>query len=260
MPETTIFRAERPSYDEFRRACLDPGRPALITGAMDQWPAMQRWSFDHVGEVLGARTITPVVLDAGNFHIDVKAGVRVAEMDFATYVRHLEGSDAPPYYLRLPLEGPDAPPFEGYEVPVYCKRRIFMKKNLWVGGAGVASDLHYDMTHNVVAQVVGRRRVLLFGPEQTEDLHPFPRRTLNWHHSQVHVEAPDHARFPRYKNARPIEVELSRGEMLFIPQGFWHRFETLERAIAVNFFWLTLRLAPAMALARLAWVANGVRT
>jgi len=260
MRAAPIERVDRPSYDDFRRHYLEPRRPVVITSAMDHWPAMRRWSFDHVGKALAGRKVSPVILDKGNFHIDVEAGVRVAEMDFPAYVRHIEGTDAPPYYLRLPLEGPFATLFADYEVPIYCKRRIHMKKNLWVGGNGAASDLHYDMTHNLVAQVMGRRRVLLFGPEQTPDLHPFPWRTLNFHHSQVHVEAPDHARFPRYRRARPIELELGRGEMLFIPQGFWHRFETLERAIAVNFFWLTLRLAPAMALARLAWVASGVRT
>lgn len=260
MSPTTIDRVERPSYEDFRRHYLRPGRPVLITGAMEAWPAMRKWSFEHVGRVLGRRTITPVVLHDGNFHIDLHDGVRVESMDFPTYLSHLEGTDAPPYYLRLPLEGADARLFDDYEVPVYARRRIFMKKNFWVGGKGASSDLHYDMTHNVVAQVVGRRRVLLFGPDQTADLHPFPRRTLNWHHSQVHVEAPDHARFPRYARARPIEFEIQRGEMLFIPQAWWHRFETLERAIAVNFFWLTLRLAPALAAARLAWIASGVRT
>jgi lysine-specific demethylase 8 len=260
MPEATIERVERPSYDAFRRRFLSPGRPALITGAMDAWPAMRTWSFAHVAKVLEGRKIAPVVLQGGNFHIDLHDGVRVEEMDFATYQRRIEGTDAPPYYLRLPLEGEHERLFADFEEPVYCRRRIFLKKNLWVGGKGASSDLHYDMTHNVVAQIQGRRRVLLFGPEQTADLHPFPLRTLNWHHSQVHVEAPDHGRFPRYQRAQPIDFEIGPGEMLFIPKGWWHRFETLSPAIAVNFFWLTLGLAPALAVARLAWVASGVRT
>lgn len=257
---TAIERTFRPSYAAFRRHYLRPRRPVVIAGAMDEWPAMPLWSFDYVARVLGSQVVTPVVLANGHFRIDLREGVRVEPMDFATYARHLEGTDAPPYYLRLALD-------HGYErlrrdhaVPVYCKRRVLLKRNLWVGGKGACSDLHYDMTHNLVAQVVGRRRVLLFGPEQTGDLYPFPRRTLNWHHSQVHVGAPDIDRFPRYGRARPMEVELSRGEMLFIPQGWWHHFESVERAIAVNFFWLTPRLLPAMALARLAWVASGVRT
>jgi hypothetical protein len=35
---------------------------------------------------------------------------------------------------------------------------------------------------------------------------------------------------------------------------------TLENAIALNFLWLTKRLAPATVLARAAWVLRGIRT
>ena len=69
MSEAPIERVNRPSYADFRRHYLEPNKPALITSAMDSWPAMQRWSFDHVGEVLAGRKITPVVLDKGNFHM-----------------------------------------------------------------------------------------------------------------------------------------------------------------------------------------------
>lgn len=257
----TIDRVERPSYDDFRRHYLSPKRPALITGAMGDWPAMQSWDFERIGEKLGDRQITPVILDGGNFHIDLQEGVRVEAMDFRTYAGHLAREGTPPYYLRLPLEGPiDALFRDDYRDPVYCSKRIFLKKNLWVGARGASSDLHYDMTHNVVAQVRGRRSVLLFAPEETPNLHPFPLRTLNWHHSQVWVEAPDLQRFPRFARARAIELHIEAGEMLFIPQGWWHRFSTLESSIAVNFFWLTKRLAPAMAVARAAWVLSRVRT
>lgn len=255
-----LERVVRPTWETFRRRFLEPSVPVVLTGVMDPWPAMSKWTFEYVGARLAGRTIAPVILEKGRFRIDLKTGVGVKEMDFATYANHLENTDAPPYYLRLPLEGEAAHLFDDYEEPAYCQRRIFSKKNLWVGGKGASSDLHYDMTHNLVAQVLGRRRVLLFPPDQTRLVYPFPRRTLNWHHSQVHVDAPDLQRFPRYREAQPIELELQRGEMLFIPQGWWHHFESLERAIAVNFFWLTVRLAPAMALSRLAWVANGIRT
>jgi hypothetical protein len=251
---------ERPSYREFAKHYLRARKPVLITGGMDDWSAMRTWSFESIGARLGNRMIRPVVMDRGNFRIDLHAGVRVESMTFPAYAERIANTDAPPYYLRLPLEGEYDELFTDYEIPVYCRRRIFLKRNLWVGGRGASSDLHYDMTHNVVAQVTGHRRVLLFGPEQSDALHPFPLRTLNWHHSQVHVDAPDLARFPRYRDARPIELEIKRGEMLFLPQGFWHRFETLEPSIAVNFFWLTLGLAPRMALSRLAWVASGIRT
>src|ERR1700741_4527998 len=100
----------------------------------------------------------------------------------------------------------------------------------------MTTGLHFDMTHNLVGQVTGRRRVTLFAPSETPYLYPYPLRTLNWHHSRVNLDAPDLDRFPSFPRARASEVELDRGDMLFIPKGWWHRFKTVEDAIALNFF------------------------
>lgn len=259
MSGGAVERVDRPTYERFAGDFLQAGVPVVVTGMMDAWPALHRWTFEHLRQVLGTRTLTPVVLSSGHFHIDAE-GVRVEAMDFARYLEALAGADAPPFYLRHPLTAADAALEADFETPEYCRKRLVLKRNLWIGARGTASDLHYDMTHNVVAQVTGHRRVVLFAPEDTQNLYPYPPRTLNWHHSQVRLEALDLARFPRFARARPFETELVRGEMLFIPQGFWHRFETLAASIAVNFFWLTKRHVPAMALARLLWTARGIKT
>ncbi len=255
-----IERIERPSYEEFRDRHLGPRVPVLMTGALGDWPAMQRWSFEHVGRAIGDRRIHPVIARDGRWAVDLREGMRTEEMDFSTYRAEMEDGDVR-HYLRLPLEGPfDGLLAEDYETPIYCRKRIFMRKNLWVGSAGVSSGLHYDMMHNVVGQIVGRRRVVLFAPQERRHLYPYPLRTLSWHHSPVRVEAPDLDRYPAFAKAQRIEVEIERGELLFIPKGWWHHFATVENAIAINFFWLTKRLAATLALARAAWVLGGVRT
>src|SRR5215472_11166312 len=100
-----LERIERPSYLDFRRHFLCRGKPVVITGAFDDWPAMQRWTLDYIEQAVGNRRIAPVITANGTFHLDLRDGVRVEEMDFPAYRAHIEGQDAPPYYLRLPLEG-----------------------------------------------------------------------------------------------------------------------------------------------------------
>ncbi|MCB9507935.1 MAG: cupin-like domain-containing protein [Myxococcales bacterium] len=257
----TIARVSRPSYRDFARRFLRPSVPCLITDYATQWRAARRWDVDTIGAAIGDRRIAPVKMDRGNFHIDLTQGVAVEPMGYDAYLDAVADTDEPGYYLRLALEGEFADLLaDDYEVPEYCRRRLVLKKNLWIGARGASSDLHYDMTHNVVAQIRGRRRVVLFAPSDTPNLYPYPLRTLSWHHSQVRVEAPDHERFPRLRDAQPYETFIEAGEMLFIPQGWWHRFETLEPAIALNFFWLTPRLLPRAAASRAIWVAQGLRT
>src|SRR5215203_5305305 len=123
----TIDRIERPSYEQFRDHYLEARMPVLVAGALDAWPAMQRWDLAHIGRAIGSRRISPVIAHMGRWAVDVRAGMRTAEMDFSTYRAEIESGDVS-HYLRLPLEGS----FEDlladeYETPVYCRKRIFMK-------------------------------------------------------------------------------------------------------------------------------------
>ena len=75
----------------------------------------------------------------------------------------------------------------------------------------------------------------------------------------------NHPRFQVPEADRParmggllMEPLLKPGDVLFIPRGWWHHFETLEPSIAVNFFWLTPRLVPALAASRALWMLKQV--
>lgn len=45
---------------------------------------------------------------------------------------------------------------------------------LWMGGAGVTASTHFDRSHNFFAQVVGRKRFLLWAPWQWGGLYVYP--------------------------------------------------------------------------------------
>ncbi|MFO0629459.1 MAG: cupin-like domain-containing protein [Polyangiales bacterium] len=243
----------------FRRRCAAADRPARLVGAIEAWPA-RRWSDDAIAARLGDRAVSPVVLRAGRFEVDLDEGVRVQPMRLPEYLAHLAAPGAPPYYLRLPLDGDLRALAAEAPLTSYCAGAVAKRVSLWVGAAGTASDVHFDMTHNLVAQLVGRRRVTLFAPDEAPRLYPHPVRSLNWHHSRVRLDAPDLARFPRFRDARRVTVALEPGMVLFIPRGWWHHFESLETSVAVNCFWVTPRHVPAMALARAAWTLAAIRT
>src|SRR5690242_10646587 len=99
-----IDRIARPSYEEFRDRYLEPRVPVLITGALDHWPAMSRWTFAHIGGAIGDRRIHPVIARNGRWAVDLREGMRTEETDFATYRTEMERGDTR-HYLRLPLDG-----------------------------------------------------------------------------------------------------------------------------------------------------------
>ena len=75
-----------------------------------------------------------------------------------------------------------------------------------------------------IAQVAhGTKRLQLFPPSDMEFMYPFP--SPKYHSSAVApFTAPTNAppEFEHYKNARPIDISLKQGEMLYLPAYWYH--------------------------------------
>jgi hypoxia-inducible factor 1-alpha inhibitor (HIF hydroxylase) len=98
---------------------------------------------------------------------------------------------------------------------------------LLVGQRGNTTPAHYDEQQNLFAQLHGKKRVVLFSPADFRCLYPFPLHHPCDRQAQVDLYAPDMQRFPRFTAARPLEAVLEPGEVLYIPQYWWHHIENL---------------------------------
>lgn len=111
---------------------------------------------------------------------------------------------------------------------------------LWVGNEGIVSA-HYDGADNLACVVAGRRRFVLFPPEQTGNLYPGP---LNFTPagaptSMVDLHAPDFDRYPNYQTAlnNAFAAELGPGDAIFIPMLWWHHVDSLAKVNALMNYW-----------------------
>ena len=108
---------------------------------------------------------------------------------------------------------------------------------LLVGERGNTTPAHYDEQQNIFAQLDGTKRCVLFSPDDFRCLYPFPLHHPCDRQSQVDLYAPDLARFPRFAEARPFEAVLEPGELLYIPQYWWHHIENLtDECVSLNFW------------------------
>ena len=86
--------------------------------------------------------------------------------------------------------------------------------------------------------VVGIATAGLFTPGDFVSLYPFPVHHPNDRQSQVDFGAVDEARFPRFCDARPVEAVLAPGDVLYIPQYWWHHIENLDdECVSLNFWY-----------------------
>ncbi|XP_071802944.1 hypoxia-inducible factor 1-alpha inhibitor-like [Asterias amurensis] len=120
--------------------------------------------------------------------------------------------------------------------------RIFNQPTmqLWVGTKGNVTPLHYDRNHGLLAQIVGRKELILFSHEDTPNLYPHVSYSERAHTSRVDlrkVYAEEDKRFPRLKNAQPYTCTLQPGELLYMPPFWWHDVTSLDDCVSVTLPW-----------------------
>ena len=113
--------------------------------------------------------------------------------------------------------------------------------NLWIGSAAIVAP-HYDLWENIACVAVGRRRFILFPPEQLPNLYvgPLDNTPAGTPVSMVPLVDPDLDRYPRYREALAAAqvAELGPGDALYIPYMWWHGVLALEPFnILVNYWW-----------------------
>ncbi|CAM9866317.1 unnamed protein product, partial [Sphacelaria rigidula] len=107
---------------------------------------------------------------------------------------------------------------------------------VWLGTGGCHTPLHFDTYGvNLVAQLHGKKRWLLYPPDDTANLYPtrVPYEESSVF-SKVDARVPDLDRFPRVAAARPLSVTLERGDVLYVPKHWWHFVESEDMSLSVN--------------------------
>ncbi len=214
-----------PSREAFDERFVRTGTPAVIEGAIDDWPAHARWTEDY----LRAFAEYPVVLGDGTR---------------TTFGGFLDALDRPAAYMSL---DPFALPalLADLAAPRLIDREKIVRSIVWLGSTS-RLGLHYDEADNLHCVVRGRKTFHLIAPEHYRNLYPVDARRslaqgINW--SEVDVFAPDLARFPRFAEVEVLRAQLGPGDVLYLPCHYWHAVEHEGRpTIAVNFWWPSERL------------------
>ncbi|MCY7330278.1 MAG: cupin-like domain-containing protein, partial [Saprospiraceae bacterium] len=87
-----------------------------------------------------------------------------------------------------------------------------------------------DMSHVFLNQIYGRKRVILFAPDQSRLLYRHPFTVASY----VDVNRPDFGRYPALAFAKGYEVTLEPGETVYIPSGYWHYIEYTDGGYSIS--------------------------
>src|SRR5580698_6343802 len=268
MAETrSIARIEHPHpLADFYLNYFTARQPVVIrthTLADLDWRT-DRWTNEYLTHKAGGQSVAVLTSHNRNdFSLD-KA--RYETMLFQEFIARAmakpDGDET--MYLNLQDEAKDRmlePPLlqlmGDFSIPVYYKDLILRCMNLWMGNSRseIVTPLHHDFNDNLYVVVEGRKHFTLFPPSQAANL--YTRGTILEvegngniryasmegmpHLSQLDIEHPDLVRFPRYTEAERMrmDVVLEKNDMLFLPNGWFHRVASRGRHIAVSFMAVT---------------------
>ena len=230
-----ITRRDDITYEEFIEEHYKPGIPLVFTRAAKVWKANGLFSPDWFRENYPDR------------ETDVR-GTRYKMKEVMDLVEKSTTENPAPYPIifDIPKSIPELMPLLdpldlNYASPNWLKNKMFQlgkwggATELFIGGPGGRFPyLHLDYYHlNAwITQLYGEKRFTVF-PRGQEDM-LYPRPDDPWR-SELNIFEPDFEKFPKYKDATPINFVVGPGETLFIPFGTWHSAYSLTPTISVAF-------------------------
>jgi len=242
MPEeATVPRIQRPDVADFRRRFEVPRQPVVITGAIDHWKAIGRWSPDYFAEHLGNERL-PVSIceeeppEGGPVPPELLMKSKIVKMLIKDYLAEMASGSRKTYVPGMPLKSNMPMLLDDIDTPPYREEGSTASPRIWFGSR-VIGPLHYDPTNNLHGIVYGGKRFLLFHPKQLSLLYPSSMFSTIPQMSQASINQPDYARFPRLRKAAPLIADLAPGDLLFLPAGWWHQVTTPTPTISIDFPW-----------------------
>lgn len=115
-----------------------------------------------------------------------------------------------------------------------------VRARIWIGNATRVAT-HNDDAENIACVAAGRRRFVLFPPEQLHNLYigPLEVTPAGAPVSLASLIDPDFDRYPKLKEALDVAsfAELEAGDAIYIPTLWWHHVEGLEPINVLVNYW-----------------------
>lgn len=124
----------------------------------------------------------------------------------------------------------------------------------YLGAGRQATPMHFDPAENLLCVVEGTKELTLFHPADTPHLYPVGERNTAVVYSRLNMcEPADAAAFPELARANPRAASVRRGDVLYLPCGWWHAVRgSAGRNLSIN-YWFGLhatKQAPRVATPR----------
>ncbi|MFS0828792.1 cupin-like domain-containing protein [Pseudomonas phoenicis] len=235
--------AQQISVHEFTNQYRAVGKPLVLSSALDDWPLAKmsvEQALEHFSDVQGISRHGQYADRAFLSEREFKA---VKVVDFVAGMKHASQptSDEPAAYMgnnQLPRQWMHLIRF-----PELFERSQYIAPRFWLGPVGTLTPLHRDDSDNLFAQVWGEKSILLAAPHHREALGSWatsPDGGLEG--CDFNPGKPNWEDFPAARNVDFLHVRLGPGDLLFLPEGWFHQVSSLTMSLSINFWTHSVRV------------------
>lgn len=234
-----IPRVKTITKEDFLKNYFKPQKPVVIERFIDHWPAYTKWNLEYMKAVGGNITI-PLYDDRP---VDYKDGFNEphAKMKLGDYIDLLK-KEPTKYRIFLWNAIKELPQLQhDFTFPDFGLKLMKGIPMLFFGGRNSYTFMHYDidLANIFHFHFEGEKQIILFDQKQNDFLYKVPHSLIT--REDIDFSNPDFEKWPMLKKAKGYKTELNHGEVLYIPEGYWHYmryitpgFSMSLRAIARN--------------------------
>lgn len=215
-----IPREKTLSKREFIQNYFKPQKPVVIERFIEDWPAYSKWNLEYMKQVAGEKEV-PLYDDRPVKH-DEGFNEPHARMKMSDYVDLLK-SGPTRYRIFLWNVLKEVPELQkDFTYPDFGLKLMKGLPMLFFGGEDSYTFMHYDidLANIFHFHFEGKKQCILFSQEETKYLYKVPHSLIT--REDIDFDNPDLDKWPALQHARGHIADLEHGNVLYIPEGYWH--------------------------------------
>ena len=227
-----IPRVQHITKEDFLKHYFKPQKPVVIERFIEDWPAYKKWNLDYMKDIAGDK-IVPLYDDRP---VDYKDGFNEphAKMKMSEYVDLLK-KEPTKYRIFLWNVLKEIPQLQkDYTFPDFGLKLMKRLPMLFFGGKNSHTFMHHDidLANIFHFHFEGTKQCILFDQKQNDYLYKIPHSLIT--REDIDFSNPDFEKWPALKNAKGWQCELSHGQVLYMPEGYWHYMKYITPGFSMS--------------------------
>ncbi|MGY5352508.1 cupin-like domain-containing protein [Wenyingzhuangia sp. IMCC45533] len=220
------------SKKEFVENYYKKQKPVVVKGFSKQWPAYSKWNLDYIKSVAGNKSVP--LYDDRPTDASRKFNSPHAYMKMNKYIDLIKRKPTK-YRIFLWNILKEIPGLrEDFNYPDLGVNFLKSLPTLFFGGYNSYTFMHYDidLANIFHFHFEGKKECILFDQKQSKYMYKVPNSLIA--HRGIDFSNPDLDKWPALKNAKGYIANLEHGDMLYIPEGYWHHMKYITPGFSMS--------------------------